>query len=370
MNGIFRLTLFFALLILLVSCTEEPEMKPITPRVMSMQVADTSGLTERAFPGRARAEQEVNQSFRVSGQLIALPVNIGDEVKKGDMVARIDPQDYESALATVRGQLDRERARMARTQADLKRLENIYKTDPGATSEIAIDRAKQLYQSARASVSSIQATVKAAQNQIDYTTLEAPFDGVIVETYVENYETVIAKQPVVRLLNPSNIEFTISVPENLIGYVPFVKEVEVKFDALPDITVSASIKEVGKEASQATRTYPVTLVMQQPEGVEILSGMAGQAYIRSQLPDSADITGIEVPATAVFTEHDPSKSYVWIIDDASKTLSRREVETGRLSRYGVLIRSGLNPGDSIVIKGVHSLSEGQKVRKMDDKEKT
>jgi len=85
MNGIFRLTPFFALLILLVSCTEEPEMKPITPRVMSMRVADTSGLTERAFPGRARAEQEVNQSFRVSGQLIALPVNIGDEVKKGVM---------------------------------------------------------------------------------------------------------------------------------------------------------------------------------------------------------------------------------------------------------------------------------------------
>jgi RND family efflux transporter MFP subunit len=167
------------------------------------------------------------------------------------------------------------------------------------------------------------------------------------------------------LLNPSNIEFIISVPENLIGYVPYVENIVVKFDALPGISVSAKIKEVSKEASQATRTYPVTLVMKQPADAEILSGMAGQAFITSTLPETAKETGIEVPATAIFTQEDLSKSYMWIIDDATKTISRREVQPGRLSKYGVLIRSGIHPGEWIVIKGVHSLNEGQKVQIVD-----
>ncbi len=352
-------------LLFISACDEQKETQEIIPLVISQRVADTSGLTERAFPGRASAEQEVNLSFRVTGPLISLPASVGDEVKEGDLVASIDPQDFESSLRSVQGQVERERARMKRSKADLVRMESIYKKDPGATSEASIDRTRQIFESARASVNSIQAGVKAARDKLNYTTLEAPFDGVIVETYVENFETVVAKQPILRLLNPSNIELIINVPENLIGYVPYVENIVVEFDALPGISVSAKIKEVSKEASQATRTYPVTLVMEQPADAEILSGMAGHAFITSKLPETAKETGIEVPATAVFTQEDPSKSYMWVIDDATKTISRREVQPGRLSKYGVLIKSGINPGEWIVVKGVHSLYEGQKVKIID-----
>jgi membrane fusion protein, multidrug efflux system len=363
-----KINLIFSLvsLLLITACDEQPETEPVAPMVFTQRIADTHGLTERVFPGRASAGQEVNLSFRVSGPLITLPVKVGDHVKKGDTIARIDPRDYESALRTTQGQLERERARMKRTKADLDRLESIFRTDPGAISEAAVDESRQLYESARASVNSIGATVSAAQDQLNYTTLEAPFDGVIVETYVENFETMFVKQPVLRLLNPSNIKFIINVPENLIGYVSLVEDIQVKFDALPDIFVSASIKEVGKEASQATRTYPVTLVMEQPEGAEILSGMAGQAYSKAKLPDTAKETGIEVPATALFTKDDSSKSFLWVIDESSNTISRREVKTGRLSKFGVLIKSGINADELIVTKGVHSLHEGQKIQIIDD----
>jgi len=330
-----------------------------------MRVADSSGLMERTIPGRAQAGREVNRSFRVSGPLITFPVDVGTEAKEGDVLARIDPQDFETTLRTLEGQLEREEARARRAEADLRRLQNIYREDPGATSQAAIDRAQQVFDSAVTSVRSIEASVQNARDQLSYTVLEAPFDGVVVETYVENFETVVAKQPILRLLDPSSIEFLISVPEGLIGLAPYVEKIEVTFDALGDVTVPATVKKIGREATQATRTHPVTLVMDQPEGTEILPGMAGKAQIISQPPRDSGQVGIEVPATAVFTAEDMTRSYVWVIDDANKTLSRREVEVGGLiclSRFGTRITSGLQPGEWIVTKGVHSVDEGQTVR--------
>ena len=348
-------------------CTEEKTpKKPMIRLVNAIRVADSSGLTQRAFPGRARAGQEVNLSFRVAGPLIAFPAAVGKKVKRRDVVARIDPRDFETALRTVEGQLERENARVTRAQADLKRLENIFKEDPGATSKAAIDRARQIRDSARANMKSLRASVATVKNRLSYTYLKAPFAGVIVETYVENFETVVPRQPILRVLNPSSIEFIISVPETLISYAPYVKEILVRFDALPGQDISAKVKEIGKEASQATRTYPVTLVMDQPKGVEILPGMAGEALVTSMLPEKSKETGIEIPATAVFSQDDPTKSYVWIVDEATKTLSRRKVQVGQLARFGVLIRSGLKPGEWIVVKGVHSVKEGEEVRIIDN----
>ncbi len=136
----------------------------------------------------------------------------------------------------------------------------------------------------------------------------------------------------------------------------------MSFDALPGVKVEAEIQEIGREATQATRTYPVTLVMDQPEGAEILPGMAGNASITSRPPDGTALVGIEVPMSAVFTADDPDKRYVWILEPSSNTLSRREVTLGPLSQYGVLVETGLDPGDTVVTKGVHTLSEGEEVQ--------
>jgi multidrug efflux pump subunit AcrA (membrane-fusion protein) len=106
--------------------------------------------------------------------------------------------------------------------------------------------------------------------------------------------------------------------------------------------------------------------MEQPEGTEILPGMAGSARVAARLPENDAAAGsIQVPATAIFAQQDPEKSYVWVIDEATKALQRREVEVGRLTDYGVVIRSGLTAGEWVVTRGVHSVREGQAVRIMD-----
>jgi RND family efflux transporter MFP subunit len=352
-------------ILFLSACGPQAPVEQLPRLVHAVLIADASEFAARSFPGRARAGQEVNRSFRVSGPLIELPVNVGDKVAEGALLARIDPQDFATRLRTLEGQLEREVANQQRASADLQRIENVLREDPGATSQAAVDRVRQLSASANAAVQSLQATVENARDQLSYTNLKAPFAGVVVETYAENFETVLARQPILRLLDPTSIEMVIQIPESLIALAPYVEEISVTFDALPDVDIPATIKEIGREATRATRTYPVTLVMGQPDGAEILPGMAGRADISSRLPESAPQVGIEIPLTAVFAGTEQGTNYVWVIDPVDGTLSRREVVLGRISPFGVIISQGLATGETVVTKGVHTLSEGEVVRLFD-----
>ncbi len=343
------------------ACGQQPGLEERARPVFALTLADASEFAARNFPGRARAGQEVNRSFRVSGPLIELPVKVGQEVDEGELLARIDPQDFATQLRTLEGQLERERANQQRAAADLTRIENVLREDPGATSQAAVDRTRQQSASATAAVQSLEATVQSARDQLSYTNLTAPFAGVVVDTYVENFETVIARQPILRLLDPSSIEMVIQVPESLISLVPFVESITVSFDALTGAEISAEIKEVGREATQSTRTYPVTLLMAQPEGVEILPGMAGTAKIRSRLPEGAIQVGLEVPLTAIFSDASDNGTSVWVINSDTSRLERRAVTLGSLSEIGVLILSGVEPGETVVTRGVNSLAEGDLV---------
>ena len=366
-NGKVALAGLGVIFVLGLGCGPESEPPSEPPRpVKAMRVLDASSLSTSAFPGRAAPGQEANLSFRVAGPLIELPVAVGDRVEKGDVVARIDPKDYQSLVDAAVGELEMAQAAATRARGDFQRVENTFRDDPGATSQTARDRARQLRDSSAASVRVLEAGAGAASDQLSYATLTSPFAGDVVETYVENFETVVPKQPIARIVDTKSIEFVISVPESQIGYAPDVTSVEVTFDALPGIKVAATIKEIGKEATQATRTYPVTLIMQQPENAEILSGMAGEASVSAELPVGARQLGIQIPASALFTADDLSKSYVWVVDGATHTLERRAVEPGVLSEFGVRIRSGLRAGEQIVVAGVSSLREGQEVVVLDE----
>jgi RND family efflux transporter MFP subunit len=343
---------------IITGCTEEAPPPPPKP-VKALQISDPSGLSEGSFPGLAAAAQEANMSFRVSGPLIELPVKVGDEVKAGTVVARIDPNDFQVALNNVQSVLAAAAAAARRAEADYDRLISAQREDPGATSQRAVDLALSARDGTRAAVSSARATVQTATDRLGYTSLIAPFDGEVVETYVENFETVVAQRPILRLVDRRGIEMTLAIPENLIGYADFVTNITVTFDALPGVEVPASISEIGSEASQATRTYPLTIAMEQPDDGEILPGMAGRARIQAQLPESVE-TGVHVPPTALFAGTDTEHSYVWVIEN--DVVTRREVQTGQLTTTGVLVTGGLNPGELIVAAGVSALTEGQSVR--------
>lgn len=350
-----------------VSACSEPPPPEAPPRlVRAMRIADSDGLSERSFPGKAKAAQQATLSFRVSGQVLELPIDVGDQLTEGALLARLDPADFESALGTARSALAETDAAVEKAAADYRRSTNVQQQDPGAISQRAVDRAKAARDASVAVQSGAQAAVKLAENRLSYTRLVAPFGGEVAAKYVEAFETVVAKQPVARLLDRSGIEFVVDIPETLISYADRVQEVVVRFDANPNRDIPAKISEIGREAAQGTRTYPMTLVLNQPDDFDILPGMAGKAFITALLPGDAVEGGIDVPAAALFSRGDPQKSYIWVIVD--NQLQQREVTVGRPSDFGVRIRSGVAPGEWIVTRGVNALQEGQRVRIADDLE--
>ncbi len=354
--------------LLLSGCQEEAPVKEIIRPVKALKVADVDTFENEKYNGIAKATQEVDLSFRVDGPMIERPVNVGDTVKEGQLIARIDPRDYEVRLRNAQGQLVKARTVLKRAQADLDRVLRIKKEDPGAVSETMIDKARQNKDSAQAEINSLAAAVDRAKDDLQYTYLKAPFGGIITQTYREAFENVRRKQPVVRLLDPSQIEMWVNVPESQISLAPYVDKIWVRFDAL-NIEVPAEIKEIGTEASQTTRTFPVNLIMDQPADIKILPGMAGVTRHTLKLPEDVRESEFLIPVTAVFTDPEKHKSYVWLIDESSMTITRHEITPGKLTGRGLRVK-GLQPGQLIAVAGVELMREGQKVKLLEtDKRK-
>jgi RND family efflux transporter MFP subunit len=405
-----------AFVALMVSGCQDAESEPTTVRpVRAIKVGDLKAILGREFPGRAQAKHEVELSFRVSGPLVSLPVDVGSHVKKDDVVAVIDPQDFQISLDSVDGNLgmaqanllamergarpeeveqlkaalEKAEAEYRKTVADHQRNENLL--PKGGASKAQFDASlaqrdeaaaqvtqakedlnigirgarREDLEAKRAEIKALKAAVDNAKNQLDYTVLKAPFDGNVAAKYVHNFQTVQAKQPIIRLLDVSKIEVTVQVPESLIALAPRVKKVTCRFDAIPDREFVGRITKIGSEASQTTRTYPVTVAVDQLEDVQILPGMA--AIVRAEPPEGEIGTGDEpvVPPSAVFT--DPSgqagqQSYVWVVGGDGGEVTRRGVTTGELTPVGITITKGLTTGEWVVTAGVHSLREGQQVR--------
>ena len=132
-----------------------------------------------------------------------------------------------------------------------------------------------------------------------------------------------------RLIDPAEIEMVVNVPESLISLVPYAVDIKVTFDAFPGVEIPAEISEIGKEPSETTRTYAVKLLVAPPSGVTIIPGMAGRARARPG-PQIADrFKGAVVPLSAIFSPDDVSGSFAWIVNEASRTVSRRKVEVAR-----------------------------------------
>jgi len=414
MNHSFKLIPLILTVALFTSgCSEEAAVEEIIRPVKAMKVADFEEFMERKFPGRSSATKEVDLSFRVSGPLITRPIDVGDEVKKGQVLARLDPRDYEVRLKNSQAQLARARAnlkamRQARPEkvsqlksevvkaksalkralSEYNRVMRIRKQDAGAVSQGSIDRAvdakeraeatlrqveenlrigmrgarKEDIEAQQADIRSLKAAVDSAKDQLKYTHLHAPFDGTIVTIYVENFEDVLPKQRIARLIDSSKIEFKVDVPEHLIILVPYVTELFAEFDPFPGRKIKATIKEVGKEASETTRTYPVTLIMDQPEDIKIMPGMAGTATAVSIPPERLSEKGIDVPSSAVFSAADNNTFYVWVIDEKTNTAQRREVKVAKLTTHGIRLQEGVKPGEWVATAGVQSIREGMKVR--------
>jgi len=355
-----KIELMLFLLITLIGlggCADEQANKVETIRpVRAIKVGDVEQLKGRDFPGRAKAVREVNLAFDVSGTLNKRPVKVGENIAKGQLIASLDSRDFRSNVSEAK-------ANVQNAYANFNRAKELIKKHFISKSEY--DR---LNAEARITSAERDKAVKALSD----TELKAPFSGYISELYVDNFQAVQAKQQVARLVDLSQIEMIIDIPESKISLVPYAEDIKVIFDAFPDNEIKAAVKEIGTEASSTTRTYPVTLIMDQPKDIKILPGMAGKARGKASEKAPNKIVqhkGIQVPVSAVYSPTNDEKSYVWVINESSGLVRRQVVSLGKIVSTGLIITEGLNAGEWVATAGVHFIREGMKVRIMQDKEK-
>jgi len=326
---------------------EEAEATRVVRPVSTFLVGQ--GLQGRlTFPGTVQAADRAELSFRVGGPLIEFPVNEGDMVALGQLLGRIDPRDFMIALTE-------ERAALEQAESDARRYQRLYEREAVPLADV------QMYQ-ARRDVA--RARHDQAQANLDYTQLLAPFAGQIGSKFVQNFEDVQAREPVLSLHNFSQVEVVIAVPEAIMSTVrgTEVPTIFVVFDALPAQTYGAVIKEFAVSADPSTQSFPVTVTMPQPEELNILPGMTATVAIELELDAEAGDVPLTVPAQAVFAD-DAGSSQVWLIDPATSTVSRQRVDIGQVTGTAyIVILSGLEPGDVIATAGIFELKEGQEIR--------
>ncbi|MBZ9934884.1 efflux RND transporter periplasmic adaptor subunit [Mesorhizobium sp. BR1-1-16] len=351
------------LLVLLAACSDKEEAKIAPPRpVSAIQVGAATELGQRQFPGLAKAAQEAMLSFRVSGQIFSLPVKVGQKVEQSATVATLDDSSYRAEMERLRSDLDQANADLQLKSDQYDRILPL--VESGTYPKARGDDALSARQGAAARVESVRSALQRAQIDLDRTVLTAPFAGRVVAIYPEVFEEVRAQQQIVRLLNLREIEAVIDVPETLISLVPLVGDMEARFDAFPDVVLKGKVVEIGTEASQLTRTYPVTIAIDQsPDAnVVILPGMAGNFRVASV--DEGEAAKQLVVPPAALRPLDPGKAplAVWIVDKATGKVSLRPVTVGRVVQGGLQVTDGLKAGEWVVTAGANSLTEGEFVR--------
>lgn len=335
----------------IVACGEaEAPAEVAEPRLVRTMTAEAPGAwRKREFPAVIAAAQEADLSFRVAGQVAAIEVAESDEVAAGQLIARLDPADFENRLASVRA--DYERAR-----ADFERASGL--VDDGFVSRTDFDKLRAQYAAA-------ESQLEAAERDLDSTRLLAPFAGVVAQRHVENFEEVNAKQPIVTLHDLSTLQVRIDVPESVMIRVrrsAGPRQVNASFGGIPGQSFPLELLEVSSEPDPASRTYEVTFTMAAVEDRVILPGMSATVVVEVPQHEGA-AGGVTLPPNVVM--EDRNGRFVWLAEPGAPgraTIRRRPVETGELSEAGLTVLSGIAEGDRVVTAGMSRLVDGQEVR--------
>jgi len=346
---------FLALVVALAlaSCSR-PEVKPPPPRaVIAQVVAAGPANAASVYSGEVRARYENDLAFRVGGKVIARFVDVGAAVTKGQVLARLDPQDAGLAAEAARSQLAAADADHALARAELERYRDLYAKK--FVSQAVLDARQTTFDTTKARLDQARAQFATAQNQSAYTALVAEADGVITAVNLEAGQVVAAGQPVMRFARPAEKEVVISVPESRIAELRDAREILISVWAAPEKPYRGRIREIAPNADPMTRTFTAKITVLDPDANAKLGMTANVA-----LGERAHAAVIKLPLTAL-TQLD-GKPAVWTIDPKTSKVNTRAVTIGAYTEDGVLVRQGLKPGEVVVTAGVHKLLAGETVR--------
>jgi RND family efflux transporter MFP subunit len=321
-------------------------------------VGEPAGGNMRKFPGTVRAVNTSSISFEVGGLVQAVRVDIGDKVKKGELLGVLDKKPFELNVESSRAALSRSHAMFDEKKSGYEREIRIQTLDAGATSQRAVDQALAAFEGTREDVAFHQAQLALVKRDLEKTELRAPFNGVISARAVEPFEKVQPGKPVLELFEEGAMEVEIKVPENLIGNVFVGLHGEVRLPNRPDKVYRAVVSDVGSAATYAN-AFPVKASVRDADHF-VRPGMTAELSLAFGRDNRKLAYLVPVHALAPGVEKDGWSVYVF--DPKTSTVRRTAVDGKGIVGNQVVITKGIEPGDVVVVAGVSFLQDGQKVK--------
>lgn len=337
-----------------------PHAEIVRP-AMVIEVAVQPAVETRAFPGTIHPARSSHLAFRVGGPLIDLPVQEGDVVSAGTLLARIDPRDFELAVAELAARLDA--AVAAQRLAELNHERQAQLVERGHTSRANLDQAVAERDRTAAEAASLAQQLAQARAALEDTRLVAPFDGRVARLHVEFYDYVEARLPAVTFHDISGSDLVVNLPETVIPRLPDLRRIEIELSHMPGRRYAATIREIASEQAVETGTYRTALRKSEADGSVPLAGLSGTAYLSFADDDAPSGGQVLVPTSAVFAGSDGG-DFVWVVEGDPPVVVPRPVTVAGVVGDRARLAAGLADGERIVAYGVDFLLEGQRVRPM------
>lgn len=339
----------------LAACQKEEKAvtTPIRP-VRTVTVEMQQGGERLSLTGEIQPRYEADIGFRVNGKVLERPVDVGSEVRKGDLLARLDPQQYRQDLEVAKSEVAAAEAEVTRSEAQEYRQRELLKN--GHTTRVQYDQALKTFKTAQAQLDAARAKQIQASENLGYTDLKADYDGVITAVGANAGQVVSSGQMVVRLARPEEREAVFNIAEGAFKNPPKDPSVEVELVSNPDIKTVGKVRYLSPQADPATRTYTVRVSLPDaPPQMRLGANVIGSVTLDQRQT-------VMVPGSALFQKD--GKPAVWLVEK-DNTVQLKPITVERYQGDSVVVGNGLSEGDVVVTAGVQKLLPGQKVALMD-----
>ena len=338
----------------LAGCSQEKAevVQEVVRPVKVVEIGEAQTTRQLDYSGSVRARTEMNLGFRIAGKVTERLVDIGQHVNEGDVLARVDPADYELSVKSAAASLDAAERQVETVDLARKRAEQLYAKNFAPKSQL--DQARLTYDQAVATRDAARSTLAQAQNQVQYADLKASKNGIVTAISADVGQVVAAGTPVMTVAVDGEKEVSIAVPEmDIAGFKPG-KEVKASFWSDEGLTLDGKVREVAGSADPQSRTFAVRVSL--PNDPRVLLGMT--ANIEASAANEKQLVSIPLSALA---EKD-SQSIVWTVDRGADTVHARPVTVAKFAADGVRVAEGLKPGDIVVAAGTQFMTENLRVK--------
>jgi RND family efflux transporter MFP subunit len=358
-----RMISLLCISVALTACKEKPEIVEVIRAIKTITVSEQPAEKILKFSGQVAAVDSSGLSFQVGGQVASVEVDIGDRVRKGQVLAVLDPEPYELEVDAIKAELVKARDNVTKTKAEYDRQKHIF--EQGAGAQRYVEVAEYNYKAAESAVKFQNARLDLVKRNLRKTKLPSPYDGVIAWRSVQPNEEVLAGQKILEINATGEMEVELAIPETTVDRIHIDDPAIITFPTLPGESSKARISYIGGAAVKAN-AFPVKVALIAPNE-KVKPGMTAEATLT--VKDENRKPGYLVPMQALLPSPERNRGYAFVYDSRTSTVKKTPVRSRGTQNKKAIVDEGLAAGDVIAVAGVSFLADGMEVKLLEGKGK-